>query len=187
MKEVYNFSQEDLNIHDVMVLDVFSTVYLWIGTKANDTEKKQSFAKVEKFVESLTDGRDVKNVQYVQIDPCGEPMGFTTHFPEWEEEVSEKWLELDPYEAAMAKIAAERQALHDAKYGKKEEVKHMDESTVFDLETLQKSIPEGVNPARKEQHLSAEDFQKCFGMDKEAFAALKDWKRKDLKKKVNLF
>jgi len=33
-------------------------------------------------------------------------MNFTTHFPEWEDEVSEKWLELDPYAAAMAEIEA---------------------------------------------------------------------------------
>jgi len=38
MKEIYNFLQDDLNNHDVMVLDCFSTVYMWVGLKANKTE-----------------------------------------------------------------------------------------------------------------------------------------------------
>jgi len=33
--------------------------------------------------------------------------------------VSEQWLQLDPYAAAMAKIEAERKAHQEAKYGKK--------------------------------------------------------------------
>ena len=35
MKEVYNFSQEDLNMSDVMVLDAYSSIFMWMGQKAN--------------------------------------------------------------------------------------------------------------------------------------------------------
>ena len=38
-----------------------------------------------------------------------------------------------------------------------------------------------VIPTKKETRLSPEDFQKTFGMDIEAFNALKPWKQKDLK------
>lgn len=31
MKEVYNFSQFDLNVNDVMVLDAYSTIFMWMG------------------------------------------------------------------------------------------------------------------------------------------------------------
>lgn len=46
MKEVYNFQQTDLNNNDVMVLDVYSTVFLWIGRNATAAEKKSSRSKI---------------------------------------------------------------------------------------------------------------------------------------------
>ena len=142
MKEIFNFLQDDLNNNDIMVLDVFSTVYMWVGRKSNETERNNILKKVEKYVENITDGRDPTKVQFVQIEPCSEPFGFTTHFPEWEEEVSERWLEMDPYEAAMARIEAERKAAQEAKWGKKEETKFIDESNTFDVDTLRKSCPD---------------------------------------------
>ena len=94
----------------------------------------------------------------------------------------------DPYAAAMAKIAAEKKAYAEAKYGKKEESKFLDSTTnKFDYEVLKKGIPEGVNPAAKETYLSDEQFNSIMGMAPEAFAALKDWKRKDIKKAKGLF
>ena len=42
MKELYNYSQEDLNNNDVMVLDAYKTIYLWIGRKSNNVEKRNS-------------------------------------------------------------------------------------------------------------------------------------------------
>ena len=35
--EVHNFSQEDLLDDDVMMLDTFTTVYIWIGSQAQQT------------------------------------------------------------------------------------------------------------------------------------------------------
>ena len=55
------------------------------------------------------------------------------------------------------------------------------------LEALKGKFPEGVKPDAKEQYLSAEEFTAAFGMDKAAFAELKLWKQKELKKKVGLF
>lgn len=189
MKEIYNFNQEDLNNNDIMVLDVFSTVYIWVGRKSNDKERKNALKKVESYVQTCTDGRDIANVQYVTIDPCSEPINFTTHFPEWEDEVAERWLELDPYAAAMAKIEAEKKAAADAKWGKKEEVKYesSESGVTHAYEVLKKGCPEGVDPTKKESYLSDAEFQSVFGMDKAAFYALKDWKRKDIKKAKGLF
>jgi hypothetical protein len=73
MKEIYNFSQTDLNNNDIMVLDAYNTVFMWIGRNSNDHERKNVMAKVEKYVNALTDGRDPAKIQLVQIDPCSEP------------------------------------------------------------------------------------------------------------------
>jgi len=58
MKEIYNFQQTDLNNNDVMVLDVYSTIYIWVGRNSNEVERKNVIKKVEKYVENITDGRD---------------------------------------------------------------------------------------------------------------------------------
>lgn len=57
----------------------------------------------------------------------------------------------------MAKIAAEKKAYADAKYGVKDEGNFLDAATnKFDYEALKKGIPEGVNPRSKETYLSDE-------------------------------
>ena len=38
--EVCNFSQEDLVDDDVMLLDTYATVYVWLGSNANEQEKR---------------------------------------------------------------------------------------------------------------------------------------------------
>lgn len=47
--------------------------------------------------------------------------------------------------------------------------------------------PADVDPSKKEQYLSDEEFQQLFGMARDAFAKLAGWRRDDLKKKVGLF
>lgn len=49
------------------------------------------------------------------------------------------------------------------------------------------SCPSAVDPSRKEAYLTDDDFQRALGMNKEAFYALKEWKRKDLKKRAKIF
>jgi hypothetical protein len=88
----------------------------------------------------------------------------------------------------MAKIAAEKKAYADAKYGTKVDSAFLDAATnKFDYEALKTGIPEGVNPAAKETYLSDEQFNSIIGMAPDAFAALKDWKKKDIKKAKGLF
>ena len=93
-----------------MVLDAYKTIYMWIGRGANKIEKRNSQKKVDAYIQSLQDGRKDGDIQIVEVEPCSEPPSFITHFPEWEDEVSAKWMEDDPYTAAQKKIAAEREA-----------------------------------------------------------------------------
>ena len=104
MRELYNFQQDDLNNNDVMVLDAYNTIWMWIGRKANNVEKRNSQKKVDAYLAALHDGRKEADIQIIEVEPCSEPPNFTTHFPEWEEEVSAKWLEDDPYTAAQKRI-----------------------------------------------------------------------------------
>lgn len=186
MKEIYNFQQEDLCNNDVMVLDAYNTIFLWVGRQANQVERKKSIKKAEEYARNLND-RKFEDIQFVELEPCSETIVFKAFFPEWDDDYSSKWLELDPYAALMASIEAEKKKMAEAKWGKKETVYMQAGSQIFDLETLRKGIPEGVDPTKKEQHLSDEVFLQVFGMDKASFNALKDWKKKDMKKQKGLF
>lgn len=62
MKEIYNFMQEDLNNNDVMVLDTFNTVYLWIGRNSNKHERTSTWNKIKDYLDNVTDGRDASKV-----------------------------------------------------------------------------------------------------------------------------
>lgn len=117
MKELYNFCQEDLNNHDVMVLDTFNTIYMWIGLHSNDGERRTVGKKVEQYVENLTDGRDASKIQFMTIDPGSEPLGFRAFFPEWEDSVVDQWFQPDPYQAKLAEIEAAKQAAAEARKG----------------------------------------------------------------------
>ena len=60
-------------------------------------------------------------------------------------------------------------------------------ASVFDLETLKSSLPDGVDANKKEESLSDADFQAAFGMTKDDFAGLPKWKKQQKKKEVGLF
>lgn len=187
MREIYNFEQYDLNNNDVMVLDAYKTIYIWIGRGANKIEKRNAQKKVDAYLQALQDGRKEDQIQIVELEPCSEPPSFTTHFPEWEEEVSAQWLEEDPYAAAQKKIKQDSPADTGASKQAASDNFADPSFTKFSLDDLKAGIPEGVNPAKKEYYLSEDDFKAVFNMSIEAWEGLKDWKRKDHKKKAGLF
>lgn len=170
-----------------MVLDSFSTIFLWVGLKANEIEKRNVFKKVEKYAASVNDGRNPASIQVVTIEPGNEPFSFKGLFPNWSTEYSKTWFELDPYAARMAEIEAEKKKFQES-FAQNKNTNFLEtNSNVFDYETLKKSLPAGVRPDQKEQYLSEEEFQKVFGQSKDQFNQLKGWKQKELKKKVGLF
>jgi len=177
-----------LNNNDVMVLDAFQTIYMWIGRGANKIEKKNAQKKVDAYIQALQDGRKEEDVEICEVEPCGEPPSFTTHFPEWEEEVSEQWMAEDAFAAAQKKIKDESASDKAAVQQSAGSGDFKDPSfTKYTLDELKAGIPDGVNPAKKEYYLSEDEFKACFNMTYEAWEGLKDWKRKDFKKKAGLF
>jgi Gelsolin repeat len=42
VEEIENFDQSDLCADDVMLLDTHTTVYIWIGSGSNETERKEA-------------------------------------------------------------------------------------------------------------------------------------------------
>lgn len=122
---------------------------------------------------------------------------FTSQFLVWDPEFTKKNKYLDPYEAKMAKIAAEK-AEYDAKhFGTEETTPAAAPAPVavasaggnYGVEDLKSNnFPEGaVDLTKKETYLSDGDFNAVFGMDKATFEGQAKWKRDAAKKKVGLF
>ena len=117
---------------------------------------------------------------------------FKSFFPHWDENYGERWLEGDRYAKEVAALKAQKAAAFEEKWSqpaaKVEEGKYLDpETNKFDVEELKKGIPAGVDPARKQLYLSAEQFEATFGETLESFKQKKEWKQKDIKKDKGLF
>ena len=60
MKEVLNYAQDYLNNNEVIVLNVYRTIYVWVGNNLNKFERKGAHTKFEQYLLSLIDGRVAK-------------------------------------------------------------------------------------------------------------------------------
>jgi len=178
VEEIFNFTQEDLDQNDIFLLDTFNEVYVWVGDKSNDTEKKMSFQTAIEYVEKSDDGRS-KDTPIIKVVAGHEPKLFTCHFLGW-----------DPVRAAAKEDPAEAK-LRTAK-GTTSSVREASQAYSTDkkypLAELQKQdAPVGVDAKRKEDWLSDADFESAFKMKRDAFAKLPAWKRDNVKKSLNLF
>jgi hypothetical protein len=198
VEEIHNFAQDDMLNDDVMMLDIGTTVYLWIGAEANEDEKTKAMSVAKKYIDTATDGRD-PDVPIMQVSSGKEPLMFTQWFVDWEDDLYEKNKFVDPYEAKLKAAAAAKAAAAGLPPPKDEKPENRNailnpaggfkdpKTTTFTYEELSSGIPEGVNPAAKEQYLSDADFSEKFGMTKDAFNSQAAWKKKSQKEKLKLF
>ena len=89
---------------DIMILDAYSSIYVWIGNKSNDFEKRGAFKSALKYIESIRDDRDKDNVQIVEVEAGKEPSSFSVHFPDWRLDKAAKWLAEDPVTLMKGKL-----------------------------------------------------------------------------------
>ncbi|XP_068226728.1 gelsolin, cytoplasmic isoform X2 [Palaemon carinicauda] len=81
--EVSNFSQEDLNEDDVMVLDSGDEVYIWVGQGSDDQEKEKAFTMAENYIRTDPTERTLSSTVLVRVNQGEEPAAFTSIFPAW--------------------------------------------------------------------------------------------------------
>jgi len=175
--EIFDYDQSDLAADDVMMLDVVSEVFLWVGPKSNKKETDEAMKATLEFVANAPDGRD-KDTPIYSIKAGFEPPQFTKHFLGWD--ASKTVSSGDEYEAALKGLKTV--SADDIGFKKFPE----DGGQAVDLASLQGKV-EGIDPAAKEMYLEASEFEKLFGTTKDKFKALPKWKRDQAKKKHKLF
>jgi len=207
---VFDFSQEDLAEEDVFLLDAFTSVFVWVGSEANESEKAGAKEAAAEYIKANGYGADTP---VVEIKSGSEPSIFTCYFLGWNATAKKAFV--DPYEAKLAALKASNPA-EEAPVdvsepapagiggGKKrmsgsaqsaavfeKEFKEPDgTSYTFNYEELKKApeeLPAGVDPRKREQYLSDADFVKVLGSPREEFNNFKPWKQQQVKKAAGLF
>ncbi|KAF5188297.1 Villin-1 [Thalictrum thalictroides] len=84
VKEIFNFTQDDLTTEDVLVLDCHNEIYVWIGNHANVRSNQQALTLGMKFlqIDILLEGLSMETPIYV-VREGHEPSFFTCFF-EWD-------------------------------------------------------------------------------------------------------
>lgn len=111
VNEVANYTQEDLNEDDVMVLDSGDEVYIWVGQGADDVEKEKGFAMAENYIKSDPTERSLDNTVMVRIKHNEEPAAFTSIFPSWNPEMWQK--EMPSFDDLRAQLAEANSAVEE--------------------------------------------------------------------------
>ncbi|TXG46477.1 hypothetical protein EZV62_028024 [Acer yangbiense] len=81
VKEIYNFTQDDLTTEDVFVLDCQREIFVWIGCHSNVKSKHQALSLGVKFLETdiLVEGLSLETPIYVVTEGYEPPL-FTRFF-----------------------------------------------------------------------------------------------------------
>ncbi|MEE6467429.1 hypothetical protein FKM82_007235 [Ascaphus truei] len=87
MTEVMDFAQSDLDEDDVMLLDTWEEVFLWIGKSANEYEKNEAINSAKEYLRAHPAGRD-SATPILMVKQGHEPPTFTGWFSAWD---SHKW------------------------------------------------------------------------------------------------
>ena len=102
-EEIFNFCQDDLCVDDVMLLDAYAEVFVWIGADANANEIDEARTLAAAYVAACVtrDGRDPE-CPVNEIQSGREPPAFTSNFIGWDHSVKNGVGFVDPYEAKLA-------------------------------------------------------------------------------------
>ncbi|XP_059925112.1 advillin [Gadus macrocephalus] len=188
-EEISQFNQDDLSTDDVMLLDTWDQVFIWVGQDANDTEKKEVIPTSRDFLRTHPGGRD-PDTPIILIKQGFEPPTFTGWFAAWD---PFKWSGGNSYEEMRkelgdsAPVPVQVPSSVEQNGGAEEEANYDPHPAEELLHKQSSELPEGVDPAHKEKYLSDADFQEIFQLSKGEFVDLPAWKRLKLKKEKGLF
>uniref|UniRef100_A0A3Q2P4M0 Advillin n=1 Tax=Fundulus heteroclitus TaxID=8078 RepID=A0A3Q2P4M0_FUNHE len=181
VSEVGQFTQDDLSEDDVMLLDTWDQLFLWIGKEANEVERKEAVATSQEYLRTHPGNRD-PDTPIVLIKQGFEPPTFTGWFAAWD---PLKWSGGKSYEELKKELGEDLTPIVEESPEKEKTYESFPPDMLINKEPSE--LPEGVDPSEKEKHLSDADFSSLFGMTKDDFTSLPQWRQLNLKKEKGLF
>jgi len=80
---VGDWTKSDLNEENVMLLDCWSAVYVWIGRNASTNERKKAVELAVKYINLDNTQRNAENTSIIRVNQEKEPVSFTGFFQGW--------------------------------------------------------------------------------------------------------
>uniref|UniRef100_A0A7N8YFE9 Villin-like n=1 Tax=Mastacembelus armatus TaxID=205130 RepID=A0A7N8YFE9_9TELE len=199
MTEVEDFTQSDLDEEDVMLLDTWEEVFLWVGISANQYEVNESWNSAQEYLRTHPADRD-PDTPIIFVKQGYEPPTFTGWFNAWD---PHKWnvsprpsnptsLSTQTGQSSVSMVLSPSPGLTPSSPGRGTMSPSAGRSGMYlaaDL-LINKSpndLPQGVDPSQREDYLSDMDFENLFGTRRSDFHRLPKWRQNDLKKKAGLF
>lgn len=200
----------------MFLLDTYTQLFVWIGSQSSEEEKKKAQEFAAKFIAEADDGRD-HDIPIIRVAAGQEPSMFSSHFFGWDAEYAKKQIYVDPYQAKLDALAAQKAkpstlnanvALKKVDSPVKPAAAAAPAPVAPVPAPVAASVPskpvtvatpgsftyeqlkagaDGIDQTQKEEYLSDAEFQTVFGVDRAAFRAMPKWKRDDAKKKKGLF
>uniref|UniRef100_A0A8C2YYE4 Advillin n=1 Tax=Cyclopterus lumpus TaxID=8103 RepID=A0A8C2YYE4_CYCLU len=169
--EVTQFTQDDLNEDDVMLLDTWDQVFLWIGKETNEVERKESVVTSQEYLRTHPGARDPGTL-ILLIKQGFEPPTFTGWFTAWD---PSKWIGGKSYEELKKELGEEATPVNVTTVCEVLFIfQAFSRNKLFFLTVFQK-------------HLSDSDFNHVFGITKDDFASMPRWKQLNMKKVKGMF
>jgi len=103
VEEVASFDQTDLSHDDVFILDIYTALFLWVGSGSTPAERVKGEEVAQRFVAEAVDDRD-PDIPIIRVLAGDEPAMFTAQFQGWTESTAAAYV--DPYEAKLAALKA---------------------------------------------------------------------------------
>ncbi len=172
---------QDLIEDDVMMLDTYREVFVWIGNQANTEEKKKALETAIEYVKTDTSGRKPEDTIFTTVKQGFEPPNFTGHFFAWN---PAKWSSGQSYEEMKKALAAGG----DLTTSVAAELSKFSVSAKYTFAQLcGPNVPEGVDVTQKEQFLLDDEFKARFGITRAEFNTMPAWKKSNARKKAGLY
>ncbi|XP_074149051.1 gelsolin isoform X2 [Sminthopsis crassicaudata] len=93
------FMQEDLATDDVMLLDTWDQVYVWVGKDSQEEEKTEALTSAKRYIETDPANRD-RRTPITIVKQGFEPPSFMGWFLGWDN----SYWDVDPLDRAMAEL-----------------------------------------------------------------------------------
>ncbi|KAM3861807.1 villin-1 [Diretmus argenteus] len=193
--EITNFDQTDLDEDDIMLLDIWDMVFLWMGKGANQVEKEAVVTTAQEYLRSHPSGRDV-DTPIVLVKQGFEPPTFTGWFHAWD---PQQWSGGKSYEELKSELGDATDIIKITVDRTKTSAPNTIEVGMLSPSALPtfpadklvnrspEDLPDGVDPSRKEEYLSNEEFTLVMGVSRLEFYSMPAWKQQNLKKEKSLF
>lgn len=198
-EEIADFTQDDLDEDDVMLLDAQSEVYLWIGKGANKQEQQESVVTALNYLKTDPTGSRDPHTPIIKVKQGFEPPTFTGWFMAWD---PAKWSNNKSYEELKRELGGQEDmfeqvissltntSVNGGSSGadNKTPAKDRPITDFFSYAELTgEELPEDLDMTRREAYLSDSEFESIFGISKVEFNSSPKWKQEVLKKKHKLF